>query len=868
MPTTEQFVKTYTIVGRIKEDAAKFQDKGVGYIGKHIVGTGEDAHITTKVLLDLLRPHIILISGKRGTGKCLEENSLLTLDDGSLVPIKDLEGLDKKILGLNNQLKISQFSVDKFYKRQVDKLLHIKLRSGKEIKLTHEHPLLTISGWKDARELFVGSRIATPRKIETFGDLLMKESEIKLLAYLIAEGHLSNQFVLFSNFDSDILNEFYKSVIDFDKDLKLSVHSKFGCYRISKMERKSEQVKVVRDKKGRFSKGNITRLKKSSLMLWLEKIGLYGKLSKEKFIPSQIFNLPEHQISIFLNRLFSCDGSIYKRKRRDRKLWQISYSSSSEVLIKQVHHLLLRFEILSKIRKRTVHFKGKDFVSYELLVQGENIVKFITRIGFYGRKQLKQKMALEDVLNVIRNSNVDTIPKEVWQLYKIKNWEDVGIRLDYSNPDSARYSMNYSPTRTKLVKIAEVEQNAELYTLASSDIFWDEIIDIEELTGNFTVYDIEVPDSHNFVANDIIVHNSYVAGVIAEEIAMLPEEYRNNISVVIIDTMGIFWSMKRPNDQQSELLKDWNLEPKAFTNIKVLVPFKQLEEYKASGLPVDAGISVLPWEFAGDEWALAFNLERTDPASIALEKNVNSLIESKQQFLIPDLISKIRDDRETAPEVKDSLENMLTVANQWGVFGTEGVNIDDLVQPGQISVVDLSRLRSSGAWSVRNFLVALIARKIYQFRVVARKEEELAKMEGTSMKKKYPIVWLIADECHNWVPADHVTVSSAPFLTIAKEGREPGVSLICITQMPSKIHQDILSQTDLVITHRLTSKDDLDALHSVVQTYMQETIEKFINSLPRWPGAALILDDNLEKIFSVNVRPRLSWHAGGTAIVV
>jgi hypothetical protein len=38
--------------------------------------------------------------------------------------------------------------------------------------------------------------------------------------------------------------------------------------------------------------------------------------------------------------------------------------------------------------------------------------------------------------------------------------------------------------------------------------------------------------------------------------------------------------------------------------------------------------------------------------------------------------------------------------------------------------------------------------------------------------------------------------------------------------------------------------------------------------LPRWPGAAIILDDNLEKVFTVNIRPRLSWHAGGTATLI
>jgi DNA helicase HerA-like ATPase len=235
--------------------------------------------------------------------------------------------------------------------------------------------------------------------------------------------------------------------------------------------------------------------------------------------------------------------------------------------------------------------------------------------------------------------------------------------------------------------------------------------------------------------------------------------------------------------------------------------------------------------------------------------------------MIEDLINKIRDDRETSNEIKDALDNMLTVANQWGVFGTEGINIDDIVKPGQVSVFDVSRLRATEAWGVRNLLVAVIGRKIYQYRILARKEEEVAKISGEDVKRKYPIVWIVADEAHNWAPSERETVSSEPFLTIAKQGREPGVSLIFITQMPNKIHQDILSQTDLLITHRLTSRDDLQALHAVMQTYMSEDLWKYINSLPRWPGAALILDDNLEKVFSVNIRPRLSWHAGGTAIV-
>ncbi len=361
---------------------------------------------------------------------------------------------------------------------------------------------------------------------------------------------------------------------------------------------------------------------------------------------------------------------------------------------------------------------------------------------------------------------------------------------------------------------------------------------------------------------------SYVGGVLVEEAAMLPDEHRKNIATVIIDTMGIFWSMKFPNEQQMQQLESWKLQPKAMDNVHVYVPYSQIPEFEASGIPIDHGISIAPYEFTAEDWLLAFNLSRTDPVGISLEKNINQLFERGERFTIGDMIAKIKDDSETSEDVKNAAENMLTVANQWGVFSEEGLGIDDLIKPGEVSVVDISRLRSSQAWSVRNLIVAIIARRIYQIRLTARKEEEIAKITGEPVKDKKPMIWLVIDEAHNFIPSEHDTVSSEPIKVISKQGREPGVSLTVITQMPNKVHQDILSQTDIVISHRLTSRDDLNALHSVMQTYHSEDLWKYINSLPRWPGATIILDDNLEKVFTTNIRPRMSWHAGGTAVVI
>lgn len=363
---------------------------------------------------------------------------------------------------------------------------------------------------------------------------------------------------------------------------------------------------------------------------------------------------------------------------------------------------------------------------------------------------------------------------------------------------------------------------------------------------------------------------SYDTGVIAEEIAKLPEEHRKNLAVVFIDTMGIFWSMKQENNQQLELLKEWNMQSKAFDNVKVYVPFKQTKEFEDAKIPIDGGFSIAPHEFTADEWRLAFNLSATQPAGISLEKNVNELLEAGGAFTIEDLISKIRDDTETTDDVKSALDNMLTVANQWGVFGDQGTDIDNIIANGQITIVDVSHLRATEAWSVRNFVTAIIARKIYRRRLIARKEEEIAKMKNETLEgMSFPMVWLIIDEAHNFCPADEETVSSAPLRIIAKQGREPGVSLVMITQMPNKVHQDILSQCDLVIAHRLTSRDDLEALHSVMQSYHAKDLWQYINELPRgWYGVAVVLDDNLEKIFTLQMRPRQSWHAGGTAALV
>lgn len=359
---------------------------------------------------------------------------------------------------------------------------------------------------------------------------------------------------------------------------------------------------------------------------------------------------------------------------------------------------------------------------------------------------------------------------------------------------------------------------------------------------------------------------SYSTSVILEEFCKLKEEYRNKVAFLIVDPMGIYWSMKFPNEQQRDLLREWNLKPEGFKElVDVFVPAQQMEEYEKAGIPVDGTISISLKEFSAEDLILAFGLKRTEEISIALEKNFSKLSTENKTFGFEELIEAVKDDREVRTEIKNALVSLLEVVMHWGLIVREGIRLEDLVKPGKITVIDLSRMPST---ELRNLLIALLARKIYTARVLARKEEERAKIEGGKPEVSFPLTWIVIEEAHNFIPSDREAVSSDSIKKLAKEGREPGIGLFIITQMPDKVHQDILSQCDIVISFRLTSRDDLLALHAVYQSYMVEDLEKLINRLPRWPGAAIILDDNLEKVFTVNIRPRFSWHAGGTAALI
>lgn len=371
---------------------------------------------------------------------------------------------------------------------------------------------------------------------------------------------------------------------------------------------------------------------------------------------------------------------------------------------------------------------------------------------------------------------------------------------------------------------------------------------------------------------------SYTMGVIAEGISDLPEEIKNNISVILLDTMGIYWTMKYPNNKDKELLKEWGLKAKSL-DVKIYTPYGYFENYKKKGIPTDFPFSIKPSELDATDWTQSFSIQSNSPVGVLIEKTIYNLKESGKDFTISQIINELEADKDYDNNVKYAAKNLFLNAKNWGIFEKEDNNknklkatpLSELAKAGQVTVLDLSCYATiANSWNIKSLVVGLIAEKLFVQRMAARKNEEYAQVHKSInlfsdeeiKKMDFPMVWLVIDEAHEFLPHEGKTLATDPLVTILREGRQPGISLILASQQPGKIHTDVMTQSDVVIAHRITAKMDTEALGALMQSYMREGLVQQLDDLPRVKGAAIIFDDNNERMYPIRMRPRMTWHGG------
>lgn len=182
--------------------------------------------------------------------------------------------------------------------------------------------------------------------------------------------------------------------------------------------------------------------------------------------------------------------------------------------------------------------------------------------------------------------------------------------------------------------------------------------------------------------------------------------------------------------------------------------------------------------------------------------------------------------------------NHLDLATAWGAFDGEGLTADDLLD-GDITVLDLSGMDRAAA----NAVVRGVAETLYA-RCVAGSPPTLP--------------WLLVDEAHVFFDG----IAAPGLRAVLTRGRQPGISLVAATQRPAALPAVAISQADLLLAHRLTARDDREALARARPAYMRES---FAERMPTTVGEALVVDDATESVHAIRVRERRTPHGGASA---
>jgi hypothetical protein len=208
-------------------------------------------------------------------------------------------------------------------------------------------------------------------------------------------------------------------------------------------------------------------------------------------------------------------------------------------------------------------------------------------------------------------------------------------------------------------------------------------------------------------------------------------------------------------------------------------------------------------------------------------------LENVDSWKTEDMDSKIVEGARSAAKYLARLINMK-------VFTSGATNINEMLKPMHLSVVDLSGLDDD----VSDYIA---------FRILSDAYEKVASGEFG-----YP-VFVFVEEAHKFIPATNSTYSSSIIKKIAAEGRKFGIFLVVITQRPSKIHSDALSQCNSQIIMRITNPKD----QAAVAASSERLGETLLDDLPGLnTGEAVIVGEMTRAPIMARIRKRTTREGG------
>ena len=418
----------------------------------------------------LRHPHHrkVLRCGRR-IGKCIEETQrVLNPETGEYKSVGQLfleqrEGVKPSLITLNEEYKLEKSEAFFVEDNGVKDTFAVVTKHGAEVVLTGNHPVLTIDGWVEVDALKVGDKIATPGALPYFGKTHMDEHTLKLLAYLLGAGQFNKKSITFQLRYPEL------------KDSLLEV-----C-KIHNIETKIVTERTI-----------------ELLNLSDANFKYYEDVQKRR-IPSIIYQLEKEQVAGFLAHLYSAGGWFFAKR-----IGEIGFATRSKSLVLDIKHLLLRFGIQVNLLEKKLD--GAPY--YHLMMyHRSSILTFLREISGYAPERYREYEKMQTKA-MDMSSSEPVIPKDVWKHLEAERKEKGLNKTQVAGGKDRRLRTDKGITLSNARIYAENLQSAFLFDLVNSDVLWEEVIDIKHM-GKRQTYDVFVPETHNLVVEDVLVHNTW-----------------------------------------------------------------------------------------------------------------------------------------------------------------------------------------------------------------------------------------------------------------------------------------------------------------------------------------------------------------------
>ncbi len=358
-------------------------------------------------------------------------------------------------------------------------------------------------------------------------------------------------------------------------------------------------------------------------------------------------------------------------------------------------------------------------------------------------------------------------------------------------------------------------------------------------------------------------------------------------AALLLDTLNVFWSTENPLTTAADVerfpaeinrLRAWGIKPPEL-NVRVWIPRGAREPHTPRSY-LDFGIA--PSSLSPEDLADLVEVDaQRDLMGQLLAEVRDKTAALNPRFSFEDLLELLETDAEleeyyAAATVRGARQR-LRVLSQMPIFASaEGTSLSELLRPGLLSILELGRLPNS----LRAVITSVLLRQIQTQRSAAADAEKqlslnsrLTGEERAAMheflKSAIPPSWVLVDEAQNILPSSRDVKSSDAVVRFVREGRNFGLSFALTTQQPSAVDQKILAQADTVICHKLTVAQDIARMRDNLKSAEPSEVKLggLKLDLAAWlrdlsPGTALVTNTDYDRVFAIEIRPRVAPHGG------